>query len=484
MGMVVDDRLEQWLSDEEEAMVARIRELVEIESVANKWDWEERAETGELRGEPYGGGCRRALDRMLVMGKEYGFCCEDVGGYCGSIRFGGSEVECGIWGHLDVVPAQEEEWVYPPFELTRIGDFLIGRGVQDNKGPLIAALWALRYLKETGVESGICFRLIFGCNEEGGMEDVVYYGKNRRMPDFSFVVDCSFPVCHGEKGIGRLVFETERLDGSLADLQAGTVVNSVPGKAFAKVKVKGGKVFCLEEKGISGHCAFPEKTRNALFPLCRRLIGKGWMEKKNEKGIVEGEWLSEKERKAVAFLGKLGQDGYGRGVGLFYEDEQSGRLTCNAGLVSMKDGCLRVEIDIRYPVTASFDNIEERLIGEAREAGFQLVSREESKGCYLPADHWLVTELMGAWEDVNGQKGKPYVMGGGTYARKLPNAVGFGPGQPADFSSLGLGPEHGGCHGADECQSLEALKQAVRVYVNAIKRLIVHFDARKEEEIK
>lgn len=442
------DELEQWLNEKEVEFLADIAQLVEIPSISNK------AEDGF----PYGKNCNVALLRMLSIGERYGFITGNCDGYCGRISFGEAEREIAFWGHLDVVPAGEG-WVYEPFCCTRKGDFIIGRGVQDNKGPLVAVLYALRYLKEKNLKTNVRFSLIFGCNEENGMDDITYYLAHRKAPDWSIVADCGFPVCHGEKGICHVYLQSEKLEGNILKLEGGDVLNSVPSRAKAIINnVDTKEMVCIEADGISGHAAFPEGTKNAIGILGEKL----------EKITMD---IGVNERKVANFLKRICNDGYGRGLGISCEDEVSGALTCNLGVISIQDGCIHMGMDIRYPVTANIETILEKLRKSIKEEGFHITKITDDPPSYIDLNHPMVDELMKAYREEIDDEKKPYVMGGGTYARKLPNAIGFGPGLRSDFKELGFVKGHGECHSADEAQSIINLKKAVRIYVRALQRL-------------
>jgi len=58
-----------------------------------------------------------------------------------------------IYNHLDVQPADAEEWRSPPFKLVRDGDRWLGRGTTDDKGPALAALFGARLALQDGVPS-------------------------------------------------------------------------------------------------------------------------------------------------------------------------------------------------------------------------------------------------------------------------------------------------------------------------------------------
>lgn len=439
------DELDRWIDDNEESLLDDISSLVKIPSIAK------RASTQP----PYGKECARALEQMLAMGDRYGFSTDNCDGYCGSIFFGDEVQTIGIWGHLDVVEAGNE-WIYPSFACTKKGDYIIGRGVQDNKGPLVAALYAMRYLKEKEKLKAKVL-LIFGCNEENGMDDILYYMRHRKIPDMSFVADCGFPVCRGEKGICHLFIESGRLQGEILSIEGGDALNIVPAKAGAILKTSlENEQLEIKAAGISGHAAFPEHTQNAIGLLAKKL-----------KGLL----TEEAGRKNMEFLEKACSDGYGRGLDIACEDAISGALTCNMGLLTLEAGVIKAGLDIRYPVTVPVETIIER-IGEVLKNYHWSVSKiEDNPPYHIDKDHPLVQKLMEAYHEETGNTEEAYLMGGGTYARKIPGAVGFGPGLPMNISELGLPSGHGGCHSADEVQSIANLKKAIRIYVKAIEKL-------------
>jgi di- and tripeptidase len=87
-----------------------------------------------------------------------------------------------FYGHYDVIPAENEhrKWKHDPFSLTGEGGYLYGRGVSDNKGPIMAAIYAAHELaNEQSLDSDIIF-LIEGEEESGsrGFEKAVQARKD------------------------------------------------------------------------------------------------------------------------------------------------------------------------------------------------------------------------------------------------------------------------------------------------------------------
>lgn len=288
------------------------------------------------------------------------------------------------------------------------------------------------------------------------MKDVDYYLSHYPVPEYSFVADCGFPVCCGEKGQYHVTFRTvEKLEG-FKDFSGGTVPNSVP--SYAKAVLEDGAY--LEADGSGGHAAFPDGTVNALQVLCQKLEAHNILQK-----------LPEKTQQAIGFLSGVSGDGYGEKIGIACVDEVSGKLTCNAGVAYLEDGYLTLLLDIRYPVTLTADAFLKKLTDRAGEAGFEVTHTADSAPYYMEKTHPFVRLLMEAWKETTQQEGEPFVVGGGTYARKIPRAVAFGPGQARDLSVIGLKEGHGNCHCADEAEAVENIKRAVEVYIAALRKI-------------
>ena len=167
------------------------------------------------------------------MGREMGFAVKNVDNYGGHIDFPGSgDKIMGILGHLDVVPAGDG-WQHEPYGGEIEEGRLYGRGTSDDKGPVIACLFAMKALKEAGYQPKATIRLILGLDEETHWKGMEYYFARERKPDWGFTPDADFPLINGEKGM--LVFDLAkkfaRTSGEglvLRSLSGGIAPNSVP----------------------------------------------------------------------------------------------------------------------------------------------------------------------------------------------------------------------------------------------------------------
>lgn len=439
-GMI--EEFDEWLKRHEDEMFEDIAGLVAIPTVV---------EEGE-GGYPYGTALKEAICQMGRLAEKYGFSWRNHDWHCMSISYGEGERQLGIWGHLDVV-AVGEGWNYEPFVCRRVKNYLIGRGTQDNKGPDVGSLYILRYLKEHDIKPGFEVRLIYGCQEESGMKDAVEYLKREKAPDYSFVPDCAFPVCYGEKGFLKIVLKSRPLSPAVTALSGGQAANAIPSEGMAVIEEK-----VYKEQGIGGHSAYPDGLVNALGGL-----GKTLMAQTN---------LPKRDREAFRFLAEAGEDGYGKRLGIARSDAESGAMTCAPTLLALEEGCMKVTVNIRYPITLEGEDIAGSLKEKAEEYGLIVESVDDSKPNHEDPKGVWAQYLTQTFAEVMGERQEPYVMSGGTYARKIPNAVGFGPGLPKDLTVLNLPEGHGECHQPDESQCIDTLFQAWKIYMYTVLKLI------------
>lgn len=450
-----------WALEHREEMVRDVMRLVRIPSVA------EPAGSGAA---PFGPACAEALAEGLALCREHGFSARNLAGRCGVALWPGKTAESlGIFSHLDVVPAGEG-WASPPFEPRVENGYIIGRGSGDNKGPAVAALYALRCLKELGAGLEHSVQLYLGCSEETGMADLMYYTQHEPQPVFSLVPDVNFPVCCGEKGILTADL-TCRVEGSnLLGFGGGVASNAVPDRAFAllagvpltevepllagapgvEAAAEGGKLR-LTARGIAGHAAFPEGTESAIQKLAAFLA---------QNALVTGPAAG-----AMAFLAAAFGDAYGEGLDIDFRDEVSGRTTHVGGMARLDGGVLTQNINVRYCVRADQAALIRRLKARCSAGGFAVERLHNDPPCYTPPQHPAIAELLRAYEAVYGGGAEPYVMGGGTYARKLKNAVGFGPGVPDPA------PLYGGGHQPNEGVRIQLLTNMIEIYADALQAI-------------
>ena len=454
--------IDQWIEKNKEAFVKDLDRLVAVPSISVHGD----------DTYPYGKECGRVLDEMTALAAGYGFQVKNHEYHCGSLLVkgtGDSPRRIGIYAHLDVVPLGEG-WHNPPLKCTQKDGFLIGRGVGDNKGPGICAL---RYLKEHGIELKNDVLVYYGLSEETGMQDIEYFCRTQQVPDFNLVADTNFPVCYGEKGLMRADIERE-IEGNLVSFHGGSVVNVIPPKAEAVISgvsleaareklgdIEGisvdrdGESVKVTALGISRHAAFPEGSVNAIQELSKALAGSGLLTGSAAHGV-----------KAVA---AMTSDYYGESCGIPFEDKESGRLTCVGSVIHAQDGVMKVSFDTRYPVTVDGDEVVDGFKKRAESLGFAVSVGELSAPAYVPLDNPYIPVLSEICDCVQGKHYEPYTMGGGTYSRHLPCAIGFGPGVPDAPNPFENG--HGQGHQPDECVPFDMLLKGLKTYIISLLEL-------------
>ncbi|MDR0839882.1 MAG: Sapep family Mn(2+)-dependent dipeptidase [Christensenellaceae bacterium] len=364
-----------------------------------------------LDGAPFGRPVADALEHVLALGESMGFACKNHEGFVGTIDWGEGEELVGVLAHVDVVPAGDAgAWETPPFVMTEKDGFVCGRGVADDKGPLLSSLYGMYALKQLGFKPKKRIRILIGANEETGWECIHYYKEHAlEPPTMSFSPDGMFTVVNREKGILSAVFEKRVAGVAGIAVESGDALNLVPSKAIAKFP----DGFTLEKNGRSAHAMNPEKGENAALALLRALCT-------NLR-------LPEALREDFATLAKLGAPPFdGSAFGIACTDAVSSPLTVNLGTLKLADATLRVGFDIRTPVTANLDAIADKVRAVMAEGGYTSVSEQRKAPLYVPDDTFLIKKLCEVYSLVTGNEPVLYAIGGGTYARAFDNCVCFG----------------------------------------------------------
>jgi len=425
-----------------------------IQTLRESLRFQSDAQTPEP-GMPNGAGVAKALDHALSVAAGMGFPTRNLDGQVGYAEYGQGAEMVAILGHLDVVPAGEG-WTYPPYAGEVTDGKIYGRGAQDDKGPIIAALYGLKAIKDSGLPLSKRIRVIFGTSEETTMNDMAYYAEREELPVSGFTPDSDFPVIYAEKGILHLTFKREFSDADLtgaktadADLtganladsdlagpdpfirlvsvKCGTVANSVPEKAEAVLEIDGRKVR-LESIGKSAHGSTPSQGDNAIFGLLR---------------LLRRLDLPPMAKDAFAFLEEtIGRETSGENLGIAMSDEPSGELTVNFGILESDGSRVKGNLDIRYPVTASKDHLLGVIGSKLAEGGFIIDSTYHKGPLYRARDDALVKTLVDIFAEKTGTRHEPVSTGGGTYARSLPNILAFGPSYPGERHLFHQANEH------------------------------------------
>lgn len=411
-------------------------ELVRIESVC-----ERKEDDAEY---PYGEGVRHALDYALNLCERFGFRTKNCDRRIGYAEIGEGEPLTGILVHLDVVPIGDG-WTTKQGEIK--DDKLFGRGVIDDKGPAVACIYAMKDLVESGEPINGRIRIIFGQAEETGIwTDMDYYLDNEEHPVQGFTPDAFFPLIYAEKGIIMLTLRA-KLPDYVYSISGGNAVNMVPDSCKATIRCPNDDTEEIKTIGKSAHASMPDEGMNAISLLMQTLYSH------NER----------KERDFISFY----HDCIGMatdGVDLIgaESDETSGKATLNVGLISTDNGTIELKLDLRYPVSASYENILKRIEEAAKKYEIEYELDLHKEPVNISLDNPFTQTLMDAYCCITGDEPKPISIGGGSYARAMKNIVAFGPLLPGREIVE---------HEADEYAYLEDLHLIRKIYGKVLQNI-------------
>lgn len=461
----------EFVKNNEENIINTISELVKFNSVSN--------ETGNP-DMPFGKECKEVLERTLEIAKTMGFRTKNIDGYCGYIEFGEGTELVGIIGHLDIVPAKMEDgWTSSPFEATVRDGKLYGRGTIDDKGPVIASLFAMKAVADN-CKINKRVRLIIGLNEEKDSKCMARYKETEEIPTISFSPDANFPAIYAEKGILSLAltntFSLDNFEIIEIDTQ-NNALNVVPKYASITLKYTGNsempqfetadniKVENLDcstikiiSTGIAAHAAHPSLGKNAVYNLVNYLLKyfkNEYLETLIHLGIFEIESPEFLSRKDIDYATEFEDNSV-------IQDE-SGILTSNVACLEYENGKLTIKINLRVPVKTKLDDIilQYRKLANIFE-NIEVKTLSASDALYVEKDSFLVTTLVDIFNKATGTKNEAIAIGGGTYARCFPNCIAYGPTMPNDKDM---------CHQVDEYIELSKLFLATNIYAEAIYEL-------------
>lgn len=444
--------IREYLENNTEHFKAALDRLVRIPSVS-----------GEAEGQyPFGKCCGEVLEEFLKICEENGFYTRNYDYFAGSADLYENDLpQLGILAHLDVVPVTEKDWSFPPFEVTEKEGFLYGRGVSDDKGPLLAALFAMKAVRECGYKLKSNVRLIAGCTEETGTEkDIKEYCKRAEMPPMVFTPDADFPIITTEKGMMRFTFGGSFECDRIMSIKGGTVVNAVPAEVTAVIEgeVKSEGITAKYEngrteivcKGVSAHASMPKHGENAFTKLFTLLLDR-------DRG------LPERDNRLLRSLLQLFPHGEtnARSLGLDCTDE-SGDTTCVFSIIDFDKGKLTCKADMRFPVSLSKEEVIEKFKAAVERAGLEFISQTGDSPHTVDTKGDFVRTLLEVYNEVTGLPAYCKAIGGGTYVHGIEGGVAFGP----EFEG-----EENNIHGADERGKLNSLLTAAEIYARAIIKL-------------
>jgi predicted dipeptidase len=406
----------------------------------------------------------------------------------------------GLMVHGDVVPVDADAWSFPPFTAQVKDGFVSGRGAADDKGPMVQALLAMHALRVSGIERTHTVRLLVGSDEESDNKDVKTYLESHQPPDYTLVLDSSFPVVVGEKAwnsltvttalndVGRTLSPSGRVGEPapqyvVAGLSAGLATSIVPDRAAvtlrwtrgnpnwgplqdelfdvkmpARMRLDAGAQKDLMQIWVSGKSAHAgmnlEGGRNALVALAN---------------AVEGKLPPSGAADLLSFARMAGQDFYGTGLGITDRDPLWGRYAVNVATIKRdaddpNKATLTINVRRIPPRTGGQlkEHLEKVVADFNRRTGASLVAGGfyDDEPLSFDPNGKLVRRLLADYGAATGTKNPtPAISGGGTYAKRLPRSIAFGMWFPDK-------PYPG--HDVDEKNPVADLQKGTRVLIRAL----------------
>ena len=481
---------QNYIYSQKQNIISNVCDLITYPSIS------EESESAHF---PFGKDCSDCLKYFLNLASSLGFRTKNVDGYCGYVEFGEGEEIVGIVGHLDVVPAKEEDWSYSPFTPTVYKNRIYGRGAIDDKGPMVASLYAMKavmeYLQTSHIPLKKRIRLIVGLNEEKDWKCISYYKEHEEFPTIGFSPDADFPCIYAEKGVlsillkqdlSKLTFSKKFPFGISASLPIeieslecqNNAINVVPEIATCILKLQknlnaSSVITALKKQidhydydmdlykvddthikitsyGISAHSAHPELGQNAISKLLCVINDVLLMHH------VSIPLLS-------TFCTFIGDDYTGKGLKLNLKDE-SGSLTLNTAQCYIKDNFLCIGINFRIPVTYSSKTVLQTFTQTFAEKGIEISVLQDMAPLFIDKENPLVSKLCHIFNETCGASFSPLAIGGATYSRAFPNMISFGMNFPGDKDM---------CHQVDEFVDIDKLLLSTNIYAKAIYELSV-----------
>ena len=413
--------------------------------------------------QPFGKGVALALEYIAKLGEEEGFIVDRCDNYCTELIYGEGRL-ISIYAHADVVPATGK-WTYGPFDAVVKDNIMYGRGTSDDKGPAMAAFYAIKALKDNGLIDGYQVRLVIGGNEEKGGRCLDYYFNklNKPAPEYGFTPDADFPLIYGEKGIGGYIHHYTLQNSDIIKVSGGIAVNSVIDEATAVLK-KNNQLKELAEQYFSLINAKYTLVENDSFTEIK-VFGKSAHGSIPHLGVNAGLIL-------LKFLGFFYKDNQlielaecylettGKKMNAYYESQYLHNTTYNVGVIETEGTDLKLAVNFRYPENVNLDEVKEKInslnFGNVEKiyGGEPLLFDPNSK---------LVSTLVKVYQEESGDYETPIkTIGGGTYAKECKNTIAFGSAFPGRNDKI---------HEPDEEIHLEDYLKSQSIYARAIYEL-------------
>lgn len=370
---------------------------------------------------PFGKGVSKALDYITELARKDGFIATNYDNMVVEILAGKGKKNITILAHADVVPVGTG-WDQDPFEVVEKDGVLTGRGVADDKGPLLATYYALKALRDNNLLGDYLVRFIVGGNEESGSRGVekYFHELKKEQPTLGFSPDAEFPLIFAEKGIFNFHVRKEIKLDEVISIKGGVASNSVIERCEVVVKnfndfvtyLSNNKYdFSLEGETI----VFNGKAAHGSTPQLG--VNSGMLALKAISEFYKSQDFTQ--------IVEQYSDVYGRGINAYNYSEEMGENSLNVGLLSYENDKFDMVVNFRHVDVTTPEELIKKITEETKP--FEIEVGGISPLLYYPKDSALVSALLKAYqEETDDYENKPKAIGGGTYAKEAENVVAFG----------------------------------------------------------
>jgi succinyl-diaminopimelate desuccinylase len=463
------NKIHNFLEENKKNIINDTRDLISIPSVSEDIDKVKEA-------------LRLAIDKASNMDfKAYTVLNDSIG----IIEMGEGKETIGILTHIDVVPAGDlKDWKTTPFEMVEKDGLLFGRGVLDDKGPIISALYAMDAIRKLNMPIKKKIQLIIGTQEEVEWTDMYEYVKKYPLPDYGFTPDGQFPICNKEKGYADIVFNfLEKCTSNtgsfeILSFQSGNATNSIPSTAKAtlkgnleelqamvetyikenndeKISLKlDGENIIVTAQGIACHSAYPQQGVNPIIMLGKFL---------NTLNLKENAGA-----KLVKFIAESCYDYFGKGLGLYSESEYLDgeymhRNVISPTVVKGENNVYDINLNMRPVYGTTIDGLKEILNKVCKNANCTFEIEDFLAPIFISKEKPFLKIMEDTYNELSGLKNEFTLAHGTSYAKAMPNTVAWGPVFYEEDES---------CHIANEYMSVEKLLKATEIYAVALARMV------------
>ncbi|MFT5294665.1 MAG: dipeptidase D [Colwellia sp.] len=393
-------------------------------------------------------------EELKKQAEDLGFDYKDDG-YVVVIGLGENKERFGIITHGDVQPANPKKWKKSPFELDTTSEpgKLIGRGTEDDKGPISTALYAMKAIKDKNIKLNKRIELYVYMAEESDWGPLQEYIKTHTLPQTNITIDAEYPVVTAEKGYGTIKVAFNKVpysgfDAYLSEFSGGFFGSQIPEDAKAVIDnadiallqklmdkarnyksvgfdlVLKGNQLTITALGKSAHSSTPQDGVNAI-PFLADLLS-------------QTRWPTNGAGTLVNFINDnigLGLEGKKFG-NIAYSDDFMGPMTVSPTVIKQLENNIELNINIRRPRGKSAQQLTEEInhaISTWKLTNMVDITELEHYigDPFVQKDAPHIDTLLSVFSHFTGIKdAKPISIGGGTNSRLFPNAVSFGPSMP------------------------------------------------------